>query len=171
MKIVALYFAVLLSFSKVCAQVKTKLIEKKIEFWDKQKLLNKHLHMLEEPSDPISVAETQDMILRYATDPIAGLDSGKGFYLDNKLIDSIRKYDGSNGKPKIESVYLYLSKKPLNPAIPKHDGRYTLIAVPAKIVQYPPSNRDTNFLMTGQMLEWHDPISLHPPINEQSIIK
>lgn len=123
------------------------------------------------PSDPITVPETEGMIQNYMADPIAGLETGKGFYLDNKLIDSIRKYDGSNGRPKIESLYLYLSKKPLNPANPKHDGRYTLIAVPAKIVRYPPMNRDTNFLMTDQMLEWHDPISLHPPVNEYLIIK
>lgn len=124
------------------------------------------------PENPYGHDLIDSFVLAYDRDRIPQFtDAGqslKGLLIDDKIIAMIQdpKYKNLSG------VYLYLAKRvrnraePIDPNNEYNDGKYTLIAIPAmKSVNNPLKDS----LIFVENLEWHDPISIHNPVNEHEI--
>lgn len=119
---------------------------------------------------PLHKDTLKEFINAYKQLPILMDNNGKnakGFFIDSTLISYIRDSSFSD----LNGIYLYLARKQMlgKPLGGKVDGKLTLIAILSRKIKDPQTNRDTNSLMEFRALEWHDHISLHKPVNEDSI--
>lgn len=113
-------------------------------------------------SGDIDSIDIKRMISNYTHCPIRGLESIKGFVLDDKIIRTIIEHETNPGLHKIESIYLYLAKRDTTI---DEDDLYTLIAIPAYEI-----NGNTHLIIEKHKnFEWHDPISNHPVLNDRYI--